>query len=108
MSALAEFISPTGTSLRNSIDVGSTASLEIQIYTRAAEALAAAPGVDAILVAGRGMTLESRKLYTEGMIKAQRESGKAFVVVNIPGFDGDFAKDRCQIWVPFSETVKRA
>jgi len=105
---LAEFIPPTGTSLRNPIDVGLSASLEIQIYTRAAKALAADPGVDAILVAGRGMTPESNKLYTEGMIQAQGESGKPFAVVNIPGFDGDFAKDLCQAGVPFFETVERA
>ena len=105
---LDEFIPPTGTSLRNPIDVGLTASLEIQIYTRAAKALAADPGVDAILVAGRGMSPESNKLYTEGMIQAQGESGKPFAVVNIPGFDGDFAKDLCQAGVPFFETVERA
>jgi len=105
---LTGLIPPTGTSLRNPIDVGLTASLEIQIYTRAAKALAEDPGVDAILVAGRGMTPESNKLYTKGMIQAQRESGKPFVVVNIPGFDGDFAKDLCQAGLPFFETVERA
>ena len=107
-SSLAEFIPPTGTSLRNPIDVGLSASLEIQIYTRAATALAADSGVDAILVVGRGMTPESNKLYREGVIQAQRESGKPFLVVNIPGFDGDFAKDLCQAGVPFFETVERA
>ena len=107
-SALAEFIPPTGTSLRNPIDVGLSASLEIQIYTRAATALAADPGVDGILVAGRGMTPELNKLYTEGMVSIQRESGKPFVVVNIPGFGGDFAKDLCQAGIPFFETVERA
>ena len=107
-STLAEFIPPTGTSLRNPIDVGLSASLEIQIYTRAVEALAADPGVDAILVAGRGMTPESNKLYREGVIQARSESGKPFVIVNIPGFDGDFAKDLCQAGVPFFETVERA
>ena len=107
-STLAEVIPPTGTSLRNPIDVGLSASLEIQIYTRASTALAADPGVDAILVAGRGMTPESNKLYLDGIIQAQRETGKPFVVVNIPGFDGDFAKDLCEAGVPFFETVERA
>ena len=105
---LSEFVPPTGTSLRNPIDVGLSASLEIQIYTRAAKALAADPGVDAILVAGRGMTPESNKLYAEGIIQAQRESGKPFVVVNIPGFDGDFAENLYQAGVPFFETVEKA
>ncbi len=107
-STLADFIPPTGTSLRNPIDVGLSASLEIQIYTQAATALAADPGVDALLVAGRGMTPDLHKLYSQGMIQAQRRSGKPIVVVNIPGFDGDFARDLCQAGVPFFETVERA
>lgn len=105
---LAEFIPPTGTSLQNPIDVGLTASLEIQIYLRAAKALAEDPGVDAILVVGRGMTPDSHKRYTEGLIQTQRESRKPFLVVNIPGFDADFAVELCQAGVPFFETVERA
>ena len=107
-STLAEFVPPTGTSLRNPIDVGLSASLEIQIYTRAANALAADPGVDALLVAGGGMTPELNKLYAEEIIQAKIKSGKPFVVVNIPGLDGDFAKDLCQAGVPFFETVEKA
>ena len=108
LAILAEFIPPTGTSLQNPIDVGLTASLEIQIYLRAAKALAEDSGVDAILVVGRGMTPDTHKLYTDGLIQAQRESGKPFCVVNIPGFDADFAVDLCQAGVPFFETVERA
>jgi acyl-CoA synthetase (NDP forming) len=107
-STLAEFIPPTGTSLRNPVDVGLSASLEIEIYARAAMALAADSGVDAILVAGRGLTEESNNLYKEAIIRAHRESGKPFLAVNIPGFDMDFSKHLCQAGVPFFESVERA
>ncbi|MFH1952785.1 MAG: CoA-binding protein [Pseudomonadota bacterium] len=107
-SVLAEFIPPTGTSLKNPIDVGLTAYLEIKIYTHAAKVLSEDPGVDSIVVVGRGMTPESNDLYIEAMIQGQRDSGKPFVVVNIPGLDGDFAKRLCQAGVPFFDTVERA
>ena len=107
-STLAEFIPPTGTSLRNPVDVGLSASLEIEIYARAARALAADSGVDAILVAGRGLTAESNSLYAEAIIQAHRESGKPFLAVNIPGFEMDFSKGLCQAGVPFFESVERA
>ena len=42
-STLAEFIPTTGTSLRNPIDVGLSASLDISIYARAAHCIAADP-----------------------------------------------------------------
>jgi len=82
--------------------------LEIEIYTRAAAALAADPGVDAVLVAGRGMTPELNRLYTQGLIQALRESGKPFVAVNVLGFDGDFARELCSAGIPFFNTVERA
>ncbi|MBW2353253.1 MAG: CoA-binding protein [Deltaproteobacteria bacterium] len=103
---LSRFIPPTGTSLKNPIDVGLSASLEIEIYTRAAAALAADPGVDAVLVAGRGMTPELNRLYTKGLIQALRESGKPFVAVNVLGFDGDFASELCSAGIPFFNTWK--
>lgn len=107
-SSLSRFIPPTGTSLGNPIDVGLSASLEIDIYTRAATLLAADQGVDAVMVAGRGMNPELNRLYTEGLIQARRESGKPFVAVNISGFDGDFAGELCQAGIPFFETVEKA
>ena len=107
-STLAEFIPPTGTSLQNPVDVGLTASLEIQIYTRTAKILAADPGVDAIVVVGRGMTEASNNQYGESIIEIRKASGKPFLVVNIPGFDPDLSKPMCQAGVPFFETVERA
>jgi len=106
--ALAEIIPPTGTSLRNPFDVGLSASMEIGIYTRTISALAADPGVDVILVAGRGMSPKLDKMYMEALIRTREESGKALIAVRVPGFDGDFAKDLCRGGVPFFETVEGA
>jgi acyl-CoA synthetase (NDP forming) len=107
-STLAKFIPPTGTSLRNPVDVGLTASLEIDIYTRTLQALAADPGVDAVVAVGRGMTLELNDRYVESVIQTRRGSGKPFLAVDIPGFDLDFSRPLCQAGVPFFETVERA
>lgn len=107
-SLLAEFVPPTGTSLRNPIDVGLTASLEIDIYGRAARAVAADPGVDAVVVVGRGMTPELNRQYKESLIQAQRDYQKAFVMVSLPGTEPDFAQGFFQAGIPFFETPERA
>jgi acyl-CoA synthetase (NDP forming) len=107
-SALKEILPPTGTSLWNPVDVGLTASLEIDIYTRAVRTVAADPGIDALVVIGRGMNPESNHLYTESMIQARRDFQKPLVMVNIPGFDSDFAKRFCDGGLPFFETAERA
>ena len=107
-STLSEFVPPTGTSLRNPVDVGLTASLDIDIYTKAARALAADPGVDAIVVVGRGMSPELTKLYTESLIQARKDYDKPFVIVGIPGFERDMAAVFCQAGIPFFETAERA
>ncbi len=107
-SALSRFVPPTGTSLANPIDVGLSASLEMDIYVEAARGLAADPGVDAVVVVGAGLTPESNKLYTDSMIQTSKEYGKPFLVVSIPGFDPALAKTFCRSGVPFFETAERA
>jgi len=107
-SALAEFVPPTGTSLRNPIDVGLTPSLQIDIYERTIQTLAADPGVDAVVAAGRGMTPELNDRYVAAIIQARGDSGKPFLAVDIPGFDLDFSRPLCQAGIPFFQTVERA
>lgn len=107
-SALAQFIPPTGTSLRNPVDVGLTPSLEMSIYERTIRALAEDPGVDAIVAVGRGMTPELNDRYVASIIQSRKASGKPFLAVDIPGFDLDFSRPLCQAGIPFFETVERA
>lgn len=107
-SVLAEFVPPTGTSLANPVDVGLTASLEMDIYVRSAEALASDPSVDAVLVIGGGMSPESNQLYRESMIRIRGESGKPFMIVGMPGFDPLQAQEFCDAGIPFFETCERA
>jgi len=105
---LSEFVPQTGTSLSNPVDVGLTASLEMEIYARAARAIAADSGVDAVVVIGVGLDRETNELYTQSMIQAHEEFGKSFIIVNIPGFDSDLAHQFCQAGIPFFETTERA
>lgn len=105
---LSGFVPQTGTSLSNPVDVGLTASLEMEIYIQAARSLAADPGVDAVFVIGVGMDRKTDELYTESMIQAHREIGKPFVIINIPGFDADLAQTFCRAGISFFETTERA
>ncbi len=105
---LSEFVPPTGTSLRNPIDVGLTASFNVDIYIGAARAAARDSGVDAVVVAGRGFTSEANTLYTDSMIQASRDFQKPFLMVNIPGFDQALARRLCEGGLPFFESAERA
>ena len=107
-STLAGFVPPTGTSLRNPVDVGLSASFDVEIYARAARGLAADPGVDALLVVGRGMSPELNEQYTKSMIQAGKDFHKPFVMVNIPGSDQEFARTFCRAGVPFFESAEKA
>jgi acyl-CoA synthetase (NDP forming) len=107
-SNLATFVPPTGTSLRNPIDLGLSSALKIEIYVQAARAAAADPGVDAVLIVGRGLTPENNLLYTESMIQVSKESHKPFIMVSIPEFDRNLAQSFCEAGIPFFETAERA
>jgi acyl-CoA synthetase (NDP forming) len=107
-STLEQFVPPTGTSLRNPVDVGLTASLAMEIYIESARAVASDPGVDAVVVIGIGMTEESNRLYTESMIQARHDFGKPFIIVDIPGFDPELSRGFLDEGIPFFETAERA
>ncbi|MBW1710911.1 MAG: CoA-binding protein [Deltaproteobacteria bacterium] len=107
-SSLAKTTPPTGTSLRNPIDVGLTASLDMDIYIQAARTAAQDPNVDAVVVVGIGMSPEANKLYTEAMIQVREEFKKPFVIVSVPGFDSSLAQSFCEAGLPFFETSERA
>ena len=105
---LAEFVPPTGTSLRNPIDVGLTASLQMSIYLNAGRVLAADEGVDAVFVIGAGLDPETDRQYVEGMLDNAREAGKPFIMIGLPGFDPALARLFCDNGVPFFQTAERA
>ena len=107
-STLAEFVPPTGTSLRNPVDVGLTAYLETEIYVQAARTVAEDPGVDAVVIVGIGHSQETNRLYAESMIRARNDFQKPFIMVNIPGFDPGLGQRFCEAGVPFFETSERA
>jgi acyl-CoA synthetase (NDP forming) len=107
-STLRAFVPPTGTSVRNPVDVGLSASLEIEIYVESARAAAADSGVDAVMVVGTGLTPETNRRYTEYLIQVRNESKKPFLMINIPGFDPELIKVFYQAGVPFFETSERA
>ncbi len=107
-SALAHFVPPTGTSLQNPVDVGLTASLEIEIYVQAARAVAADPAVDAVVSAAIGLAPGGNRSITEAMIQAHKDFQKPFLMVKIPGFEPELAQRFCEAGIPFFDTAERA
>jgi len=106
--ALAAVVPPTGTSLRNPVDVGLTASLDIEIYIQSIQAVMADPAVDALVIIGTGLNEESNKLYTDAIIETRRQSGKAMLMVNLPGFDSSHIPRFCDASIPYFESSERA
>ncbi|MBW1814651.1 MAG: CoA-binding protein [Deltaproteobacteria bacterium] len=106
-SALAEFVPPTGTSLKNPIDVGMSASLEIDIYIQAAKIVAADPGVDTVVMIGVGMDEITNQQYTEAIIQMKNDFNKPFVIVKIPGFDAKLVKDILDAGIPVFDSAER-
>ncbi|MEA3471751.1 MAG: CoA-binding protein [Thermodesulfobacteriota bacterium] len=107
-SLLADFVPPTGTSLKNPIDVGLTASFDIDIYINAAKAVADDSGVDAVVIMGIGLSPEVNKLYADSMVQIHKDSRKPFVIVNIPGLDAKSVRTFFDAGLPFFESAERA
>jgi acyl-CoA synthetase (NDP forming) len=106
--ALSNFVPPIGTSLKNPIDVGMTATLDIDIYIQAVRIVAEDPSVDTLLIIGIGLSPETNQRYTESLIDLRQQSQKPFLMVNVPGFDPSMSINFRRSGLPFFETAERA
>lgn len=106
--SLSTVVPATGTSLRNPIDVGLTASLEIGIYIQSIRSVVTDPAVDALVIIGAGLSPETNRLYTDAIVETRRQSGKAILMVNIPGFDPSCIPQFCNACIPYFESSERA
>jgi len=105
---LANLMPPTGTSTANPIDVGLTASLDVDIYIESARRTAMDSGVDAVVVIGIGLEQETNERYTQGILDVQKTTHKPFIMVGIPGFGEDVISRFCNGGIPFFDSAERA
>jgi acyl-CoA synthetase (NDP forming) len=106
--ALSKVVPPTGTSLRNPVDVGLTASLDMDIYIQAVRCTAQDENVDSMVIVGIGLDPEANKRFVAAMIEARQEFGKPFIMINVPGFDPALAGNYCQAGLPAFDSTERA
>ncbi|MBU2551730.1 MAG: CoA-binding protein [Proteobacteria bacterium] len=106
--ALARVVPPTGTSLNNPIDVGLSASMELNIYNESARALDSDPNVDAIVVVGAGIDERTSILFADCIIGVGNVSEKPILVVRIPGLTEVVGRKFCDAGIPYFETADRA
>lgn len=107
-SLLSKVVPPTGTSLKNPIDVGLTASLDINIYINSIRAVATDPGVDAILLIGIGLTAEANDRLSNAVIETQRKTGKPFLIVDVPNVESNFSSVFIKAGIPYFASSERA
>ena len=106
--ALSKVVPPTGTSLRNPVDVGLTASLDMDIYIQAVRCVAQDENVDSVAIVGIGLDPEANRKFVAAMIEARQEFGKPFIMINVPGFDPALAENYCQAGIPAFDSAERA
>ncbi len=107
-SKLAKVVPPTGTSLRNPIDVSLSAHIDLKIFKQAARTIAADSGVDAVVIIGCGLTPQDNRTFVDDMIRAQREFLKPLLIIKIPGFDPKLSQQFCDAGLPFFDSAERA
>ncbi len=100
----------TGTSWRNPVDVGLSASFELNLYLDTLQGLSQDRNVDAILVLGGGISDETNRLYTEGLVEVGNTTDKALIAVAYPGFVQleSWLEPLCSAGIPVYPTPERA
>jgi acyl-CoA synthetase (NDP forming) len=107
---LRSILPATGTSWGNPVDVGLSASFELNLYMDTLQVLTEDPNVDAILVIGAGVTDEMNQTYTEGLIRISEGTEKALLAIAYPGFaqPEDWLAPLCGAGIPVYPTPERA
>lgn len=82
---LKEMIPQSGTSANNPVDLGLASVFQVDLYWRAAEIVGRDPGVDTLILQGRGATAELDFQYASGVIEAHRKIGKPFIAISLGG-----------------------
>ena len=106
--SLSRIITHSGTSLLNPVDVSLAAHFDLDIFFQTTRAVAADPGVDAIVVIGCGLTAEANQIYNEGLIRVFRDCKKPILAVKIPGSAPQNSPDLCRCGIPFFDSAERA
>ena len=100
----------TGTSYRNPVDVGLSASFELNLYLDTLQTLIEDRNVDAIVMLGGGISDETNQVYLEGLVNIGKATNKALIVVAYPGFVRleDWLEPLCGAGIPVYPTPERA
>jgi acyl-CoA synthetase (NDP forming) len=105
---LHRFIPPTGTSLRNPVDVSLAAFFDLTIFQQSVRIVAQDPGVDAVMVIGGSLTSEDNEKFMKYMIEVHQESGKPLMMIKIPGYDPQLGQRFCEAGIPYFDSTERA
>jgi acetyltransferase len=82
---LKKVIPHAGTSANNPVDLGLASIFQVDLYWRAAQIVGRDPGVDALILQGRGATPELDYQYATGIIEAQGKIEKPFMAISLGG-----------------------
>ena len=107
---LRAILPATGTSWRNPVDVGLSASFEVNLYLDTLQALSEDRNVDVILVLGGGISEETNRVYREGLASIRKETDKPLIAVAYPGFTQleAWLEFLCGAGIPVYPTPERA
>ncbi len=107
---LKAIIPPTGTSANNPVDLGLASVFQVDLYSRAAEIVGQDPGVDALLLQGRGATAELDEQYARGVVETRRKVGKPFIAVSLGGMylEEKSRKALLEAGIPIFPSAERA
>ena len=105
---LNDFIPPTGTSLRNPVDVSLAAFFDRTMFKKSAEIVAADPDVDALVIIGGTLIPENDRNFLKDMVAVRQEMQKPLVMVRIPSRDPRLDRQFCEAGIPFFDSAERA
>ena len=107
---LKAMLPQTGTSADNPVDLGLASVFQVELYGRASEIVGEDPGVDGLLLQGRGATAELDAQYARLVTEARKKVRKPFMAISLGGMylEEESRKALLEAGIPVYSSAERA
>jgi acyl-CoA synthetase (NDP forming) len=61
-----------------------------------------------VVIIGAGIGPKENRRYTDAIVESRQTSGKAILMINVPGFDSDYIPQFCNAGIPYFDSSERA
>ncbi|MDY6879959.1 MAG: CoA-binding protein [Desulfatiglans sp.] len=106
--SLSSLLPETGTSTSNPVDLGFSATMDINYFRESVEVVGRDASVDALFIIGGGLTPDLNREFQRSIADTHKRLNKPIIAISLPGLNVEISRGFFKKGVPVFESVDRA